>query len=316
MHQLIIRKEAAFRVLMLHGKISSKYFVMDLLVRVISNAATIGFGQSGAEFEISTRRLRDALKSTLPHSELHDEICAFEYPTAPLALHDTYEAQVGKGRFAWWRRLDNIGEYTELSATLMYLKDYITNQGPFDGVVGFSQGATLAHMLASWCEASVSSRRRDALARQGRPLSSTPPQNPFRFSIGFAGWKGTEAYHGGFYDPAMETPTLFVRGQWDVNVPSRAPSELLNCSTRGQFLEHSGTHYVPRTRDLVASVANFVSRALALPSDQVHGCETANGSQESDVKREVPLYNSYPRGRTVYRCINRRRYNVVRKKFK
>lgn len=307
MHHLT-GKKAAFRILMLHGKMSSERLL--IVIRIVNpHTATIGFGQSGAEFEVSTRRLRDALENTLQNSKLSDDVCTFEYPTAPLILHDACEAQVGNGHFSWWRRLDNTGEYTELSETLMYLKDYIIRHGPFDGVVGFSQGATLAHMLASWCEASFSSKRRAALARQGQPLSSTPPQRPFRFSIGFAGWKGTDAYHGGFYEPAMRTPTLIVRGRWDVNVPSQAPIELLNCSTCGEFLEHCGTHYVPKTRDLLGRVAEFVGRTLEPPEDQVLSRETAN-------VEKPPLCNPSIGGTTVYRRLNKRPYNVIRKKLK
>ena len=44
---------------------------------------------------------------------------------------------------------DPRAEYARLEATLKHVDDFIVNNGPFDGLLGFSQGAALACSLAN-----------------------------------------------------------------------------------------------------------------------------------------------------------------------
>ena len=206
--------------------------------------------------------------------------------------------------------MDNEHEYTELPNTLEVLTDYIKNHGPFDGVVGFSQGATLAHMLASWCEAMFSPGRRNALMRQGHPLSTPPPQRPFRFTIGFAGWRGTRAYYTGFYEPLMQTPTLIVRGQLDIAVPLRGSEELLQASACGEFLEHLGTHYVPKKPETLERVADFVGRALLLQMEHISNEGLATQKQTFASKEQALTDSALRTTKAVIRRISRKRYSV------
>lgn len=41
---------------------------------------------------------------------------------------------------AWWRADDETGEYVGWSGTLDYINEALEREGPFDGVLGFSQG--------------------------------------------------------------------------------------------------------------------------------------------------------------------------------
>ncbi|XP_021819571.1 esterase CBG03338-like isoform X3 [Prunus avium] len=64
-------------------------------------------------------------------------------------------------------------EYTNLEECITYLCDYITSKGPFDGLLGFSQGATLSGLLLGY-------------QAQGKLLKEHPP---FKFFISISGAK-------------------------------------------------------------------------------------------------------------------------------
>ena len=54
---------------------------------------------------------------------------------------------------AWWKELDTVSRYSTLHQSLKVLTGML-RKNPVDGVIGFSQGATLATMLAALCEGS------------------------------------------------------------------------------------------------------------------------------------------------------------------
>ncbi|KAH7554417.1 hypothetical protein JRO89_XS12G0198500 [Xanthoceras sorbifolium] len=62
--------------------------------------------------------------------------------------------------FEWFQFNKDFTEYTNLDECISYLCEYITNKGPFDGLLGFSQGATLSALLLGY-QAQASSKFRD-----------------------------------------------------------------------------------------------------------------------------------------------------------
>ncbi|KAL6225864.1 hypothetical protein ACLB2K_004713 [Fragaria x ananassa] len=75
--------------------------------------------------------------------------------------------------FEWFQFEKDFTEYTNLEACISYLCDYITSKGPFDGLLGFSQGATLCGLLLGY-------------QAQGKLLKEHPT---FRFFISISGAK-------------------------------------------------------------------------------------------------------------------------------
>merc|ERR1712151_258792 len=92
------------------------------------------------------------------------------------------------GNFYEWFNAsdDDPPEYRRLPETLDYLEQVMAEQGPFDGIVGFSQGGSIAHLVAFLQAAGerfanapklkfviiISARRSRAAAHQ--PLWSSP----------------------------------------------------------------------------------------------------------------------------------------------
>ncbi|KAM7253431.1 hypothetical protein ACFE04_026049 [Oxalis oulophora] len=49
--------------------------------------------------------------------------------------------------YEWFQGNHDFSEYTNFEECLVYIEDYVIKHGPFDGFLGFSQGATLAAAL-------------------------------------------------------------------------------------------------------------------------------------------------------------------------
>ncbi|KAL6272252.1 hypothetical protein ACE6H2_022944 [Prunus campanulata] len=75
--------------------------------------------------------------------------------------------------YEWFQFDKDFTEYTNLEECITYLCDYITSKGPFDGLLGFSQGATLSGLLLGY-------------QAQGKLLKEHPP---FKFFISVSGAK-------------------------------------------------------------------------------------------------------------------------------
>jgi hypothetical protein len=131
-----------------------------------------GYTQSGALFRGKTRALEKNLHKAFPAGG-----CKLIYPTAPIrlarpdvpSLYGTFGGTYGTGSdavtkldgddgepdaWAWWRRKgDNEPfAYEGLEEGLARVAEVLRRDGPFDGVVGFSQGGALAGMVASLLE--------------------------------------------------------------------------------------------------------------------------------------------------------------------
>ena len=116
-----------------------------------------------------------------------------------------------------------------------YIRQYSDAHGPFDGVVGFSQGACVAA----------------ALCAQASPLCLGPlaPLPSLRWAVFISGFPAKDAGVRADLDaanPVREIPAVFVHGARDFN---RAGSlELSKYWTTGEAtsIEHAGGHVVPR----------------------------------------------------------------------
>ncbi|KAJ7972022.1 Serine hydrolase FSH [Quillaja saponaria] len=75
--------------------------------------------------------------------------------------------------FEWFQFNKDFTEYINLEECISYLNEYITSKGPFDGLLGFSQGATLSALLLGY-------------QAQGKLLKEHPP---FKLFVSISGSK-------------------------------------------------------------------------------------------------------------------------------
>ncbi len=162
------------------------------------------------------------------------------------------------GKHAWWRAVavDNAAvptdpgvgrgtkRYEAWPRTLDAIRAAFRRQGPFDGVLGFSQGAALAALL-------VGLRSRDGSSASGpdataQTASSEPPLD-FDFAVMIGGFASADSDLARLYDERAnyDLPSVHMIGRSDAAVPREASLALASRFKDPLILEHEGGHVIP-----------------------------------------------------------------------
>ncbi|KAG2204678.1 serine hydrolase FSH [Mucor mucedo] len=160
---------------------------------------------------------------------------------------------------AWWHPYDDKqtedGYYAGFKESVSFLKEFMTKEGPFDGVFGFSQGACLAAVITVCLE-----------DRTLAPSLFGPEfEHPnFKFAIIAAGFKplpqkATEH----IWTHKITTPTLHMIGEEDKLITPDLQQTLVDQCIDPIVIRHAGGHVVPSNapsrNDTVAFVSKFVN---------------------------------------------------------
>lgn len=268
-----------------------------------------GYTQSGSLFHAKTRALEKHIQKHFP---LHD--VTFYHPNGPLTLDpadipgyvpssentstsNTNDSTAQEPEaFAWWRRADHADppEYTGLDTGLSAVASILAEQGPFDGVIGFSQGAGCAAITASLLEpgrreafeyfsnpANNSSTSNTPSSPSPSPSSSTtvtgipfpaPFENlshpPLKFVLSYSGFRAPGTRYRGFYErPKIQTPVLHVMGSLDAIVEEARSRALIdacegNPESEGKVIWHPGGHFLPSQRPYLDGAVKFIKACL------------------------------------------------------
>ncbi|KAM3933268.1 esterase OVCA2 isoform 2-T2 [Leptodactylus fuscus] len=185
-----------------------------------------GYWQNGLSFRERTGNLRQKLKK---HAEL-------VIISAPLTIPEPEEGDVQReDPRGWWfsdteKKSFNATVETESCAGLEESLDTVAKAfselGPFDGILGFSQGAAVVAMLC-------------ALKQQG------DPRFQFDFAMLVAGFKSCASEHAHFYKEPITVPSLHVFGDTDRVIPKDMSQELAAHFVNPVLVTHPGGHYIP-----------------------------------------------------------------------
>ena len=208
-----------------------------------------GLAQSGPYFESKTKGFRRVLEP------LGYE---FFYPTAPINLSPAdlpsdvadIGAASGDDYHAWLQPDPLHGEYRLPDVTLKFLKEYVVENGPFDGICGFSQGAGVTGYL---------------MTDFNNLLGLTEEQQPaIKFFIAFSGFRfRPEIYQEQYIQHPITVRSLHVQGQLDTVTESSQVKGLYASCKEGTstFLEHSGGHFVPNSKGFVLKIADWLQNS-------------------------------------------------------
>lgn len=178
--------------------------------------------------------------------------------------------------------------YTGLQDGLARIAESIRDEGPFDGVIGFSQGACAAAMLASLLE----SGRREAFtasSHQGVEVEPYPSSFTFdndklrprlTFAIIYSGFLAPGIRHAAFYDPPLKTPTLHFLGTLDGVVDEARSRALIERCEGAREAVHPGGHFLPSQRPWLDAAVSFVRECLD------RGQHDSGGNMEGNRRKE------------------------------
>ncbi|KAJ5624547.1 Serine hydrolase FSH [Penicillium lagena] len=241
-----------------------------------------GYTQSGPLFHAKSRALIKHIQKAFP---THDVNAV--YPTGPLHLdptdipgHEPSSNKEEEGKieaYGWWRRSNTADPplYQGMEEGLAAVAKVLSEEGPFDGVIGFSQGAAMAGMVAALLEpgrqeafAHFATDRKLGMAFPEAFDPNTLQHPPVKFAICYSGFRAPGDRYRGFYErPHIQTPVLHVLGSLDAVVEESRSRALVDaCSgdpeKDGRVVWHPGGHFLPSQRPYLDAAVRFIREEL------------------------------------------------------
>jgi surfactin synthase thioesterase subunit len=160
--------------------------------------------------------------------------------------------------YAWWRKKGD--DYVGVDQTFKSLSEVLDKEGPFDGVIGFSQGAALAVALASALETA----RRPKVPASWNFTTQHPPM---KFAVAFSGFRAAKGINKGemdfLYEPKVETPTLHFIGNSDEIVTEERTLLAVEACKGARVVRFPGGHYLPTSKVYMDQLAVYIKDILA-----------------------------------------------------
>jgi hypothetical protein len=203
----------------------------------------------------------------LSSSEGFKDLVRFSHVDAPHACSKEAEERMPERLrrilpppyYEWWnaQKDEATGSvvYEGADETLKMLREYLEAHGPFDGILGFSQGGSLAHLLC--------------LLQQQQQAAS--PNTSFRFGIFISARASRHTAHADLIQRAktaspLTIPSLVIFGGKDNEVPADDTRQLiatLDPSKTTQCFLPDGSHRVPILSDENAALCRAFLEARA-----------------------------------------------------
>jgi predicted esterase len=212
-----------------------------------------GYAQNAAFFRARTGALRKGLKSVVGDFHFVDGTVA---ATAEY-VQSMGEAGGDRGEALGWWSWEDVNDngydggrvrastsrlYTGVDETLQRLDEVCDREGPFDGVLGFSQGATVAALLC-----------------MRRP-------HAFRFAVLISGFVPHDPRWAAHFQPeVVALPSLHCFGEADRSVPEERSRLLASSFASAASVQHvhAGGHAIPSDAAFRTAAKDFVAAAMA-----------------------------------------------------
>jgi len=207
---------------------------------VLKILALHGYTSNGESFRIKMSAIRKLVASQAefffaeaPLVLEPVDMPGFRESAAPRSGASTPLDLVPRG---WWRANEDRTVYHGAEESIQYIKELMIKE-KFDGVFGFSQGASFAGLLCALLE---KPHLYPAFLVHGQP-----PQPPFEFGIFVGGFKPLDAKLLPLFDTKIVTPTLHVMGNNDFVVVESRGLSLVEACESPRVERHEGGHFVP-----------------------------------------------------------------------
>jgi len=161
------------------------------------------------------------------------------------------ETECVKAGRSWWFNSENQVFSSKIKSkdavgfrdSLNTITDAFKSMGPFDGILGFSQGASLASLLCGLKE-----------------------RNEFSFNFHFvilvAGFQSLVETHQYLYDRAITTESLHIIGHNDTCIPKELSDNLTSKFHSPTVVYHDGGHFVPTQTEVRKEYKAFLEKML------------------------------------------------------
>ncbi|XP_017877873.2 esterase AGAP003155 [Ceratina calcarata] len=211
---------------------TNRIAVMDISLNKLRILALHGYAQSDTIFKTKLGSLRKGFKKEIdfvflkaPHKVSMKSNFGIDEPEA-------------EGAYGWWFNTeDHIFKATVPSdlavgfeASVALVEKTFQESGPFDGILGFSQGAAFATILCFM-------QQRDLLSIK------------FDFAIIISGFKSLCKPHATYYNDKISIPSLHIYGRSDQVIPTEMAEEVSKMFIHKTNTTHEGGHYIPSKKE-------------------------------------------------------------------
>ena len=182
-----------------------------------------GWRQNGKIFKMRTKKLVRELGDM---ADFHFVTSPINYEPQGDALEATLSAYESVPDYSnqrvWWISSEGNKYYQSADISLAYLEQIWKKEGPFDGVLGFAQGGTMAAIMS--CK---------GFNPQFLILISSyvPRADEFKY-MDVVG--------------SLKTPSIHILGQNDILVIPERSRNLHQLFVSGKLVEHAGGHFTPK----------------------------------------------------------------------
>lgn len=147
---------------------------------------------------------------------------------------------------SWWPNSESNPDHLTIDSALDEIVANIDKEGPFVGVLGFSQGAALAAILCQILH------------------TLHENQGQLKFGIFYSGFKSRLPAYSKYYERPIAIPTMHVIGTLDTVVEEERTMKLYDACepSKRVLLTHPGGHFVPNAKDILTKVVGFVQNAM------------------------------------------------------
>ncbi|KAJ2078251.1 hypothetical protein H4R24_004618 [Coemansia sp. RSA 988] len=210
-----------------------------------------GFGESAELFKIRSRNFRAIVGDSA-------ELVYLDGPIDIGSLHmttgDLEEAEV-ESEFTnlawWWMRRGESFEARGLGKTLDFIGKVLNEQGPFDGIMGFSQGACLAIVITLLLRGSSADG----------PLSLGEVDHPqIKFLILAGAFQLEVPEYGYLYAEKVDVPSLHITGTYDTVVEPERSQLVQSFFESPEVFEFVGGHFIPQSPKCAKVMRAFLAR--------------------------------------------------------
>lgn len=202
-----------------------------------------GYRQNATTFRERTGALRKLLKK-------HVDFIFLSAPHVIPEQENLARPEEEQERGWWFSKADNsyyalertdfcIGFEASVDTVITAFKEH----GPFDGILGFSQGAAFLPILG--------------VIKQRDP--SGPIQ--FKFALLVAAFKSLVTPHAQYYGASspLDIPSFHMIGTTDAVIPAQHSEDLAAMCTSTTIYRHDGGHYIPASGQLKSALIEFLA---------------------------------------------------------
>jgi hypothetical protein len=206
-----------------------------------------GYAQNAGVFYDRTKVLREALQCNGYELVYMDGTVAERVSKSEAKKLDGEEGLT----YSWWITNTKTSHHDGFEETINRFGKVLESQGPFVGVIGFSQGGAAAVALTSLIE----QKRHHRLT--GIKEITHPP---FKFCLLYAGFPMRfEKEYSFLYEPKVHTPILQIMGRRDTMISFDRMQRLGALCASYEEVFWDGPHTIPRSEAMTQLALNFVS---------------------------------------------------------